>query len=171
MRKALREPDQWLVRRLIRHRAEHYDHYTDDEWEKIRDDLPRFAPGMMEAGRTAATMGTEMICLADGRQSHFTAETLLRHAEAKESITIFAFSFDHPLIAQEIIDAVKRGACRARDEPQGRSRREQLAERCGDSAMDDERHSPSPSTGAICVVQPRRLRVEACVPAVWTDYR
>ena len=50
MRKALQEPDQWLVRRLIRHRAQHYDHYTDDEWEKIRDDLPRFAPGMMEAG-------------------------------------------------------------------------------------------------------------------------
>ena len=51
-----------------------------------------------------------MICLADGRQSHFAAEALLRHAVAKESIMIFACSFDHPLIAQEIIDAVKRGA-------------------------------------------------------------
>ena len=115
-RRTPRRSDQWLVKRLIRQHAEAegshpnytYSHARDGE---VQYDLPHFAPGMTDAGRTAASTGTEMICLSDGRQSHFVAETLLRNAAAKESITIFAFSFDHPYIAREIIEAVKRGVC------------------------------------------------------------
>ena len=50
------------------------------------------------------------MCFAGGRQTHFVAETILRRAKAGDDVTIFAYSFDHPIVTTEIIDAVYRGA-------------------------------------------------------------
>ena len=48
--------------------------------------------------------------LADGRQTHFAAEVLLRRAKKGDDITLFAYSFDHPTVTRGILDAVYRGA-------------------------------------------------------------
>ena len=76
----------------------------------IHGEIPDFAPGREWAHNPNGFAGARLLCLAGGRQIHFVAETLLRRAKVGDEIVIFAYSFVHPTIISEIIDAVHRGA-------------------------------------------------------------
>ena len=70
-------------------------------------EIPEFAPAAELAGNPNGLAGARLLCLAEGRQTHFVAETLLRRAKSGDSITFFAYSFDHPIVTAEIVEAVK----------------------------------------------------------------
>ena len=65
----------------------------------IVDEIPAFAP-----------RGASLMCLTDGRQAHFISEHLLWSAARPDKVEIFAYSLDHPVVLDEVVDAVvKRG--------------------------------------------------------------
>ena len=73
-------------------------------------EIPEFAPAAEYAGNPFQLSGARLMCLAGGRQTHFMAETILRRARDGDKITIYAYSFDHPLVIARMVDAVHRGA-------------------------------------------------------------
>ena len=51
-----------------------------------------------------------MVAVCDGMQTHTVAEHLLMSGESTDTIRIGAYSFDHPIVAEKICEAVKAGA-------------------------------------------------------------
>ena len=76
----------------------------------VGDRMPAFAPAAELAGNPKGLAGARFVFLADARQTLKSAASVVKNASKGDTITLFAFSFDHPTVTEAIISAVFRGA-------------------------------------------------------------
>ena len=72
--------------------------------------LPAFAPAAELAGNPRGLAGARLVFMADARQTLKSAASVVRKAERGDTVTLFAFSYDHPTVTNAIVEAVYRGA-------------------------------------------------------------
>ena len=81
------------------------------KWDLTAGDrMPVFAPASELAGNPRGLAGTQAVFLSDARQTLRSAASIISRASKGDTVTLFAFSFDHPTVTGAILDAVFRGA-------------------------------------------------------------
>ena len=75
----------------------------------IEEEIPNFAPAAKYEGNPYQLQGARLICLMKGRQTHFMAESLLQRTRDGDEVLICAYSFDHPIVIDKVVEAVRRG--------------------------------------------------------------
>ena len=63
----------------------------------------------MYEGNPFQLPGARLISLMNGRQTHFTAESILQRTRDGDEVLICAYSFDHPLMIDKVVEAACRG--------------------------------------------------------------
>ena len=88
-----------------------HDLFAKLKWDLlVGDRMPTFAPAAELAGNPRGLAVARPVFMADARQTLKSAASVVRKAERGDTVTLFAFSYDHPTVTNAIIDAVYRGA-------------------------------------------------------------
>ena len=91
--------------------AKKHDLFEKMKWDRVGSDkIPVFAPAAELAGNPRRLAGARLVCMTDARQTLLATATMVRRAAKGDTVTLFAYSFDHPTVTSGILEAVYRGA-------------------------------------------------------------
>ena len=81
------------------------------QWDLLTGDrVPTFAPAAEIAGNPRGLAGARLVFLSNARPTLSSAASIIKRVPRGATITLFAFCFDHPNVAEAVVEAVLRGA-------------------------------------------------------------